>query len=155
MSGYPTFPSKQAATDAGYVLQPRNGNIEIAPRVYLCIREGWVSDLREIGIPEERVKLTMIWLSEAKNNAGHTGASIEAITREQYDELVARYGAGPDLRRLFVHLRHELGMTQTQAGEALDRSASWVRAIEQGQIECPRYAVLAMRCLLDHMDAPA
>lgn len=53
----------------------------------------------------------------------------------------------PDLRSEFVTLRHEMGMSQPQAAAALDRSASWVRGIEQGQSPCPVYAVLAMRAL--------
>jgi DNA-binding transcriptional regulator YiaG len=53
----------------------------------------------------------------------------------------------PDLRTEFVALRRELGLSQPAAGEALGRSAAWIRKMERGATLCPPYAVYAMRYL--------
>ena len=43
--------------------------------------------------------------------------------------------------------RKQLNLTQKELGLALDRSLGWVRQIEQGQLRCPAYAILALEAL--------
>lgn len=58
-----------------------------------------------------------------------------------------------DRRAELVALRHAAGLSQSAAGRALDRSAAWVRSVEQGRLPTPLYAVYAMRYLVEHPEA--
>ena len=51
------------------------------------------------------------------------------------------------MRQEFIAIRKELELRQEDVAASLERSLGWVRRIEQGQIDCPRYAILALRRL--------
>jgi hypothetical protein len=77
------------------------------------------------------------------------GYVVECLAAKAAHKYPANEYFYPDPRTEFVALRHELGLSQPAAGEALGRSAAWVRKLEQGGLVCPPYAVYAMRYLAD------
>jgi hypothetical protein len=86
-------------------------------------------------------------ITEQLQERGYVVECLAAKPAHKYPPAQYFY---PDLRTEFVALRRELGLSQPAAGEALGRSAGWIRGMEQGAIFCPPYAVYAMRYLSEH-----
>lgn len=90
------------------------------------------------------------------NPAGGGGTVWGPVTYDvvmDSDGDVVGYSVESLRREEFLHTRHELGLSQSQIAPILGRSLAWIQSMEQGRIECPPYAVYAMRYLSEHPEA--
>lgn len=77
-----------------------------------------------------------------------TCGSVE--TTPTADLLFWQQAQEPSRADEFRALRKQLGLTQRQIALLLDRSHGWVRRVEYEEIDCPRYALYALRYLAEH-----
>lgn len=89
-------------------------------------------------------------IAQRLQDAGYTVENIAGRPAKHPRNGVFFY---PDLRTEFVSRRNTLGLSQSQIAPILGRSLAWIQSMEQGRIECPPYAVYALRYLSEHPEA--